>query len=330
MKFLRALGIAVLTFAIVFTAMVGKRKITEGYSFSENQNYKGILTVWQVDSFEGGVGSRKQFLLKVARAFEKKNAGVLVMVIDRTAESVKESLEKGEYPDMISYGCGVEIYGFTELENKGVNKGGYIGEKVYATPWCRGGYTLIANPKFATEIPDRIDNLLVSCGEYNSPLTSLVLEGISVGQITIKTPMNAYVQFVSNNTPYFLGTQRDINRLERRGFEYVSKPLKEYSDLYQYISVTSTDNLKSYYSKKFVDFLTDKQTQQSLSEIGMFSVNYLVEYQNEQLQSMQNTSINHTVSAFIHKSELLELSKNSLLYLQGEKSAEIKIKNMLV
>ena len=38
---------------------------------TEKENYKAIVEIWQIDSFEGGVGSRTSFLINVASKFTK-------------------------------------------------------------------------------------------------------------------------------------------------------------------------------------------------------------------------------------------------------------------
>ena len=71
---------SLLGFCVAFTLFFGKNFIYRKAESEGAKNYKGIINVWQIDSFEGGTGSRKNFLSDVARTFEKKNDGVLVMV----------------------------------------------------------------------------------------------------------------------------------------------------------------------------------------------------------------------------------------------------------
>lgn len=319
----------VIIFCIVFTLFYGKNKISNKALLGETENYKGIITLWQVDSFEGGIGSRKQFLLKASRSFERKNPGVLVMVIEHTEESLKEELKKGILPDMISFGAGVEITGLNQLNFKTVS-GGMIGDKVYATAWCRGGYSIIANPKLTSKIDENLDNLIVSQAKYTQPLTALYLEEYKTNELKIKQPMDAYVEFVLGKTPYLLGTQRDIIRLERREMEVISKPLEQFNDLYQYICVTATDSVKNFYSQNFIEHLLSEEIQKSIKEIGMFSTTLSVDYDNEHLIAMQKLNNFSTVSAFSSAIELKQMQENSLLLLGGRLELENKIKNMLV
>ena len=89
----------------------------------------------------------------------------------------------------------------------------------------------IANPKLVNDFPNEYQEILVSQGEFTQPTLALLMDEIKVSSIKIEKPMDAYVEFVSGKTPFFLGTQRDVHRLERRGFEVKVKPLNAYNDL---------------------------------------------------------------------------------------------------
>ena len=332
MKILRFIFGGLIIFSIVFTALVGKGKIANGGLDTSPTPYKGVISVWQVDGFEGGVGSRKQFLLKIARWYEKTNDGVLFMVTNQTAKGVEESIKKGEFPDIISFGAGTYISGFSQININRVSKGGLVGEECYAVAWCRGGYFLISNPKLAMQTQDlkEIENLLVSQGEYTQPLVSLLTQNITVKSVEVKKPMDAYVKFVEGKTPYFLGTQRDVFRLKNRGYEFNATALTEFSDLYQYAVITATDQTKRFYAQNFLEFLLSDKCQRSLSSIGMFSDFAKVEYEDECLINMQNGAPSYTVSAFTDAKILNEMQRLSLSAVCGEQTALNKIKKLLV
>lgn len=333
MKILRIITGLTLVFCLLFTVFIGKNKISESKVNDKPQEYKGILTMWQIDGFEGGTGSRKQFLLKVARGFEKANDGLLIMVTTQTLKGATEGLEQGQIPDIISYSNGTDILKFlTKINVDRSISSCQIADKTYGTAWCRGGYVLISNPNLTEEIlpKTKIENLLVSKSEYTQPLTALSFENIQVGEIEVKEPMDAYIRFVSGKTPYFLGTQRDLVRLNNRGMSYNAYPLKEFNDLYQYVSVTSTNQLKKVYAEKFVDYLVSDKVQYKLSEIKMFSEYVNVEYDEEIYKDMQSIKNFKSLSAFSSQTELKELERISALYLSGQSEYINKIKNMLV
>ena len=332
MKIIRVICALTLTFAVAFTALFGWKKISEESLDKTPSTYKGVITMWQIDCFEGGTGSRKQFLLKSARAFEKKNNGVLVMVTDYTVEGAKNAVKEGKVPDLISYGIGAEQSGFVEINPKRVSKGGLVGEKCFATAWCRGNYVLIYNTALVESVEgiNHFDSLLVSQNEFTQPLTAFTLEGYSANNVEIKKPMDAYVKFVSGKTPYFLATQRDVVRLKNRAFEFGMIALSEYCDLYQYVSVCSKDPVKSFYAQEFVSYLLSDSVQTSLNGIGMYSDFTSANYDETEYCLLQNTNAKHTVSAFTPAQKLKEMQEISALAVKGDSVALNKIKNILI
>ena len=95
------------------------------------ESEKIILRLWNVDTFEGGVGSRASFLGKAANRFEKKYS-LYIMVTPHTKESAERALRSGDIPDMLSCGPGLE--GVAELAAE------VDGE--YGAAWCIGKYCL--------------------------------------------------------------------------------------------------------------------------------------------------------------------------------------------
>lgn len=330
MKYLRFFLATILSFSVLFTIFYGRYKINDDGVDNTPVEYKGILTLWHVDSFEGGTGSRKQFLLKSARGYEKKREGILVMVISHTVESVKENVNNGVYPDMISYGVGIDINVFSELNVSRTVKGGKVGSKTYATAWCRGGYVLISNPKLVLEEHIVIDKLIVSQGEYTEPLTAFSLSGYVANETEVLRPMDAYVKFTGGKTPYLLGTQRDLSRLNARGMEYNATPLESYNDLYQYISITSSDQVKRYYAEEFIEYLVSDEVQKKLNGINMFSAFIQAEYDVAALKDMQSAKNLSTISAFTSPAILKELQQDSIKASLGDKDAINKIKKVLL
>ena len=89
MKIIRVVFASIIIFCSIFTFTFGYKKIGKE-KLKNASDYKGIITMWQIDGFEGGAGSRKQFLLSQARDFEKQNQGVLVMVINHTFSGAEQ------------------------------------------------------------------------------------------------------------------------------------------------------------------------------------------------------------------------------------------------
>lgn len=316
--------------SVVFTVTYGRYKINQDVPYVRQTDYKGVLSMWQIDAFEGGIGSRKRFLLAAAREYEKANEGLLVMVTDYTISGAEEKFEKGIYPDIISFGLGFNLTNATVLDFANSAYGGAVGETAYAIAWCTGGYVLIANPSLTDNFDDLSAGLTVSQGDYTQPLLALYLEGIEATNYSVYPPMNAYVNFTNGKVPYFLGTQRDVHRLECRGMNIIAKPLTEYNDLYQYVSVTADDTTKRRYAIDFVKYLISEKVQTKLNQIGMFSPYGSVDFDNAVLTDMQSVKAKHTLSVFSTKETLKDLRTLSARALTGEIESVNKIQNVLI
>ncbi|MBR4762278.1 MAG: hypothetical protein IK086_06545 [Clostridia bacterium] len=312
----------------VFTAFIGRYGIAAGGIDLSPAEYVGIIKLWHIDTFEGGVGSRKQFLLSVAAAYEKAHKGTLIMVVSHTADSAKTAMEEGVFPDMISYGAGVTLPELSELPAASSFGGGRVGEKTYAAPWCRGGYVLIENPAYKESKKRKDPEAVFSVGRFNDSLTAGALCGKVFNGIAEKAPLAAYVEFVSGRCRFLFGTQRDIHRLKGRGMDHAATVIEEYNDLYQYISVCAKEN-KLAAARGFAEFLLSEKVQKKLSDIGMFSCFYDVEYDDITLKALQNAKFEYTVSAFSSEEFIESLKGLSANFYGGDGGAFIKIKKLL-
>lgn len=224
--------------------------------FSGNvSNYKGILELWNIDSFEGGTGSKKSFLTARSVDFESTHKGLYVMVKNMTEAECLLALEDGQRPTMFSFGVGVGselIKYLSELvdvdtnlvKNEFLSAGKSNGN--YAVAWCRGTYSLITTPNIAEEYSiSSIGQSATVCGKikqlkynktktiysltfggnsYNSPQMaySSVYGNLCHSQTSFsedyksKTAYNAYCDFVEGKANILLGTQRDVARISNR------------------------------------------------------------------------------------------------------------------
>ena len=108
MKILRTIVPFLLCVCIIALTPIAYRKTTKTNSFPSNTpTHKMILTLWNIDVFEGGMWSRADFLSAVASEYAKD--GVLVMVVSHTIDSAKEMIKRGNTPDMISFGVGADF-----------------------------------------------------------------------------------------------------------------------------------------------------------------------------------------------------------------------------
>jgi hypothetical protein len=104
----------------------------------------------------------------------------------------------------------------------------------------------------------------------------------------------------------------------------------KFNDLYQYMCITSTEQLKRYCAEKFLEHLISEGEQKQLNRIGMLSPYIFVEYQNAHLSAMQKCKGFATFSAFTPAKVLEDFKNNYNLILGGNEEYKNKIKNMLV
>ena len=204
-------------------------------SNAEN-NDKSVLQLWQIDSFEGGKGSRADYLQKKGNAFSKEY-GAYVTVTALSAEAAVLNLENGNIPDLISYGAGI-----CGLES-------YIGS---FTTWCHGGYCLLAVDGNADFTDVNAENTVINSGKNNYTAAAAMFYGLQNAEC--EKPSGAYVKLINGDYKYLLGTQRDIFRLKTRGVGFTVKPVTEFNDLYQNISVVDKSANFSV-AQRFVGYL---------------------------------------------------------------------------
>ncbi len=327
MKIIRIAVASIIAGAIAVTFCYGAKKISSDVAVKAESPEKKIITVWQIDSFEGGSGSRRKFLLDVARAFEKINKGVLVTVVNYTVSGAEAAFSENIRPDLVSYGNGLNVEGMSEISADKPSKYGKIGDKCFAEAWCRGAYMLFENSDCNLKSREKT---VVSQAEYTIPLVAYALEGNAYVDAEVLSPMNAYVKFVSGNARYLLGTQRDAVRLKNRGFTAKTTVLKSFSDLNQFISLTSSDAEKSVLAERFINFLLSDEIQSRLNEINMFSQYLVVRYDEEPFAEAANTTAKFGLSPFLSKEELSDLRRFAHKAAQGNEESLIKIKKVLL
>ncbi|MCM1289516.1 MAG: hypothetical protein NC132_02555 [Corallococcus sp.] len=270
--------------------------------------YKGVLELWNVETFEGGSGSRSSWLTSRAAKFEAQNKGLFVHVTNVSEEQLQQKLDNGESFDMICFsrGVGAQISGLLQKYRGSVADvcdnllvSGQISGSVYALPLYAGVYCLFAR---TNQLPPNADLLSVAlsatytrkigkttydlqpiiCGftRNNSPMSALALSG-GKGEANVSeevTQYSAYESFVGNKTAVtLLGTQRDLYRLGKKEEmgkieELTFAPLTGYTDLVQYLGISSACGDKSDSCNAFLQYVVGRDSQQSLVNVDMFSV----------------------------------------------------------
>lgn len=226
---------------------------------------KTVVEIWNVDTFEGGKGSRTAFLNKAAARVGKEE--VYFYVLSYTIDGVKDAFSRGIYPDMISYGLGCDGIAEHALPLPYSAAGGEVGGKCLAVPWAAGRYYRFS----MTEDLTAEGTTAISCGGCNLSNVSACFHGIAGEKFSSQ---EAYIGFLNGEFRYLLGTQRDVCRFRSRNVIIYSEELSVYNDLFQYISVFSVKKRKICLA--FVEELLSERTQNSLSDIGMYPPDEIV------------------------------------------------------
>lgn len=305
MKFIikTALSVVIIIFLISSPFTLFSKIQTLNYQINGEYNfsYTGILELWNVDTFEGGSVSRTSWLEKRAIEFERQNKGTYIVVRNLTPEQLKLNLESGNTPSLISFGIGVGELFYDKLitltKSYAVREdllgGGKVKGKIKAVPIMLGGYNLISNGNLCEKTENLIEefnnfsvkdkaNLGYGNNGYITPLLSLYCNNATtINQVFEERESldsyDCYDKFINNNFLTLLGTQRDYYRCKNRENNMKMQNnsycfLGNFSDLVQYVSVFKTDNKTESMCENFIEFLTQEKTQQTLTNINMFSV----------------------------------------------------------
>lgn len=262
------------------------------------------ISIWQIDGFEGGRGSRSQYLQNTGNKCFKNNK-VYVTVTALSADAARMNLEQGKMPDIISYSAG--FYG---IEN-------YVNKKDFAyKSWCRGGYCFLTIDEGADFTDISAENTVINVGKDN--LSEIAAITCGIGGAQSEEPTNAYLNLLNGNYKYLLGTQRDIFRLKTRNATFSVKPVTQFNDLYQNISILTSNNAKYDVCKRFVDYLFANN---SVGKLGLFyGDNKDIEEELKQLSEVEF----ETVLNYPCKKEYIDQLKSAA------QSGDVnKIKNLL-
>ena len=144
--------------------------------FGHKAEFQGVLTLWNIDTFEGGCSSKTSFLEDVSLKFEKQNKGAYIKVENLGIDEFLQRLKDNKMPDMFSFGLGAQKYlqdKMISLPNKVLTnvKSNFLscgidGENIKAVPWSYSLYTLISS----------LTRIEKAGKTYNNNLKELVLD----------------------------------------------------------------------------------------------------------------------------------------------------------
>lgn len=277
-----------------------------------------IIRIWQIDTFDGGTGSRANFLKRISGEYTKNNKNVLFLVSSHTVNSANDLIKKGVFPDMISYGsCEINVLNSVKpLENLSVTDGGVGIKKRYAVSWCRGNYFYLTKGAGGKTI--------ISDSERSRGAVAAAMENLNITDYEIIPSIDAYQTFISKKNATLIATQREVTKLIKRGEEFSSTPIKTFNDLYQYVSVTTSDVKKASYCKKFINYLLSDESQLKLTSINMFSTTRGGLYvDNEKYSQAEKIIPKYTVYCLLNEDENAKIKRMAKTAIETKNTDEL-------
>lgn len=290
----------------------GDKKTNFGDAFiGKKAELQGVVELWHIDTFEGGSASRSGWISKRAIEFERENLGLYVLVKEVSESEFLLSLKKGIYPDLISFGSGLNSDFFNlltplnfdfEANNNAIKALKNGNGKTVAVPFCYSAYALFSfEDKFALlGLSGRLNENLTktgyikklrrgekkiySCvyggGGKTSPKQFLKFEQNELAvfpNCDEMTSYEAYCEFVSGKANILVGSLRDLARLENKvangaATGLIVEPLGRQTNMACFLAAFNQSNaLKSKYSNKFIEFCLSEKSQQRIKDIGLLS-----------------------------------------------------------
>lgn len=272
------------------------------------------LEIWQVDCFEGGVGSRRAYLQKIAEKFcdiknakstargKNVNGKITASVKNHTVYSAEESFSAGIFPDVISFGAGLELpYShLVKLDFDGGAVGEYGGER-YAAVWARGGYCMITKKN-----ESKINKLIVGVQNYNLPMLTCKLSGVTMPETVEElSAEKCFYEFYSSKNCGWIATQRDLYRIDGK-IEVEVLPLNGYNDLYQCASVLSCGRGNENLASEFIKFLCFGDYSDP-SSIGLLSSKGVSKNENAPISRLSGQKIDYCLSIFTTRAAIARI-----------------------
>lgn len=314
---------------------VGKDILGNELAKRREQNFHGVINVWQIDSFEGGVGSRTAWLNRRLTELEKKYVGIYFVVKSVSVELLPQLLQHSK-PDLISFGGGV----FTpaqasELLLPIASPNTLVPSLVascqgLAVPMFFGGYCLLTGTEFASRMDPNEDlagYLNMPCGTitYNKnkvPVQQLCVNYANTGVAALAGLIGPNLSFsvftatsddlwdsynYNKTSATALCSQRQLYRLTAAAARNKMRPstvlpLPGYTDMVQSIGIPKgVDNKKLEVLYQVIAYLCSTPVQMKLNEIGLLPCDLSalgsIQYENEYMQILAEGIRAHTINA---------------------------------
>lgn len=288
--FFKILNICLIALIVIIVPCISINKARNYEVYKEPEIEPKIYTLWHIETFEGGGKSRLSYLNAIAREIEKQQKGVLIMVRNITPDKLNAELENST-PDMFSFGFGVgrnvldkliSLEDTFNVRDELLSSGSFNGE-LYAIPYIASGYAMITHASGVG---------VLHCGTNGYTKPENVYSSLNLTPAETESQYEAYKDFVYDKDVSLLGTGRDVfrvNNLNKIGRTNASiTPIDTYSDLIQYLGVTTNDEI----TMLFIKMALSEEYQRSLYEYALFTTTYTKIYTDGIYKDMEEAIFN--------------------------------------
>ena len=288
---------------------------------SNSASNKQVLSLWHIETFEGGSANRAKYLEKVAQEFNKTQKNCFIIVKTLTENQLFLNLEQKQYADIYSFGVGsgYMLSGFLQaLENNNeiredLQNYSMLNKNILAYPYMFGAYFAITRQtdmQFQPNQASKGNKTKQLCFGNNSFINPLeALNKCSYQKFNKEdciydiTSYQAYCDFIEHKSKTLIGTSRDYASVKNReslgtisSCDY--KCLAGYTDLVQYIGINkSVNTLKKSLAQSFCRFLTSETSQKLLRNYGLFSSLNTKIYEKNEYSNFENILLNSTLNS---------------------------------
>ena len=253
----------------LYVCTFGIAAIRENENIFKQEKTQTVISIWHVETFEGGKKPRIDFLKSTAKEIESTHDDLLFMIKSVKPENLESELDANS-PDIISFGYGVGkivlpfLTNFTTTFNARdeLVSSGMFNNKFFAVPYMVGGYSLFNHTATAT-------NFCVGSNDYIHP--ERIYEKMNLKPLETQTQFEAYKNFVYDKNSCLLGSTRDLFRVTNLNsigrLSAMISPVDSYTDLIQYLGVVNSNN----HTLNFVDKCLSFNKQNKLVDYALFS-----------------------------------------------------------
>ena len=302
---------------------------------------QAVLTIWHIESFEGGTKSRKSYLEEIGIKFNKINPNIYFSIMSLTEEQLFLNLQNNKICDIFSFsvgsGCLLTSYLLGLQNNKSINNNlqnyAKVNNEILAYPYMLSSYVAIS--KNTDESKPLVEKFSLTSNKNVYGFGFDVGGNINVAQCLLNNGINnlnkmqfyscnssydAYTNFINSKFTTLVGTMRDYYRCKNR--EELGKinscayfSLGNYTDLIQYIGINKNlDEGKISIAGAFLNYLLSYSSQSILKKYGLFPSTNITIYEEPFLKEVENKLNKNikSVNVFSLVSEIEQSKKLSL------------------